>query len=81
MYRGGFSLTHPVWHKQPPVPSRQFPALKAARRWKFYDQPRQFEKLALSAELDTGSLSSLTQLLQHRRYQCFRQRCSTPVKE
>jgi len=27
-----------------------FPALKAARRWKFYDQPRQFEKLALSAE-------------------------------
>jgi len=23
----------------------------------FYDQPRQFEKLALSAELDTGSLS------------------------
>jgi len=23
--------------------TRQFPALKAARRWKFYDQPRQFE--------------------------------------
>ncbi len=51
--------------------TRQFPALKAARRWKFYDQPRQFEKLALSAELDTGSLSSLTQLLQHRRYRVF----------
>ena len=51
--------------------TRQFPALKAARRWKFYDQPRQFEKLALSAELDTGSLSSLTELLQNRRYRVF----------
>lgn len=51
--------------------TRQFPALKAAQRWKFYDQPRQFQKLALSAELDTGSLSSLTQLLQNRRYKVF----------
>ncbi len=53
--------------------TRQFPALKAARRWKFYDQPRQFQKLALSAELDTGSLSSLTQLLQNRRYLVFQE--------
>ena len=51
--------------------TRQFPALKASRRWKFYDQPRQFEKLALSAELDTGSLLFLTQLLQSRRYRVF----------
>lgn len=51
--------------------TRQFPALKAARRWKFYDQPRQFQKLALSAELDTGSLSSLTQMLENRRYLVF----------
>jgi cytochrome c biogenesis protein len=51
--------------------TRQFPALKAARKWKFYDQPRQFQKLALSAELDTGSLSFLTQLLQKRRYRVF----------
>jgi cytochrome c biogenesis protein len=51
--------------------TRQFPALKAAQKWKFYDQPRQFQKLALSAELDTGSLSSLTQLLQQRRYRVF----------
>lgn len=29
--------------------TRQVPALKAAQRWRFYDQPRQFEKLALSA--------------------------------
>ncbi|MBD1836202.1 cytochrome c biogenesis protein [Cyanobacteria bacterium FACHB-472] len=53
--------------------TRQFPALKAARRWKFYDQPRQFEKLALSAELDRGSLSTLTQLLQQRRYKVFQE--------
>jgi len=53
--------------------TRQFPALKAARRWKYYDQPRQFQKLALSAELDTGSLSSLTQLLQKRRYRVFQE--------
>lgn len=51
--------------------TRQFPALKTARRWKFYDQPRQFQKLALSAELDNGSLSFLTQLLQNRRYRVF----------
>jgi len=31
--------------------ARQIPALKAARTWKFYEQPRQFQKLALSSEL------------------------------
>ena len=53
--------------------TRQFPALKAARRWKFYDEPRQFEKLALSAELDKGSLDSLTQLLEKQRYKVFQE--------
>lgn len=53
--------------------TRQFPALKAARRWKFYDQPRQFQKLALSAELDTGSLNSLTPLLQKKKYLVFQE--------
>lgn len=51
--------------------TRQLPALKASRKWKFYDKPRQFQKLALSAELDTGTLSDLTQLLQSRRYLVF----------
>lgn len=32
--------------------TRQLPALKAAQGWKYYRQPRQFEKLALSARLD-----------------------------
>lgn len=58
--------------------TRQFPALKAARRWKFYDQPRQFEKLALSAELEAGVerqnfTSLLTQILQQRRYRVFQE--------
>ncbi|MGJ5674288.1 MAG: cytochrome c biogenesis protein [Nostochopsis sp.] len=51
--------------------TRQLPALKAARRWKFYDQPRQFTKLALSAELDRGSVDSLTKILQKRSYKVF----------
>jgi cytochrome c biogenesis protein len=51
--------------------TRQLPALKAARRWKYYEEPRQFQKLALSAELDTGSLNSLTEILQNRRYKIF----------
>ncbi len=51
---------------------RQLPALKwFSRTWNFYSKPRQFQKLALSAELDKGSLSSLTQLLQQRRYRVF----------
>lgn len=53
--------------------TRQFPALSAARKWKFYDQPRQFHKLALSAELETGSLTTLEPLLKQRRYRIFQQ--------
>lgn len=53
--------------------TRQFPALKAARRWKFYEEPKQFEKLALSAELETGSLTFLEELLQQKRYLIFRE--------
>jgi len=51
--------------------TRQFPALKAARHWKFYDEPRQFQKLALSTQLETGSLTSLSQMLEKRSYQVF----------
>ncbi|WP_088240031.1 cytochrome c biogenesis protein [Calothrix rhizosoleniae] len=56
--------------------TRQLPALKAAQRWKFYQQPRQFQKLALSAEFDldkdnTASLENLTQILSDRRYKIF----------
>jgi cytochrome c biogenesis protein len=51
--------------------TRQFPALKAARNWKFYDQSRQFQKLALSAEFETGSLEALMPLLKQKRYKVF----------
>ncbi|MEG4324776.1 cytochrome c biogenesis protein [Microcoleus sp. herbarium5] len=53
--------------------TRQFPALKAARRWKFYEEPKQFEKLALSAELETVALSSLEPLLLQKNYRIFRE--------
>lgn len=51
--------------------TRQLPALKTAQRWKYYEEPRQFQKLALSAELDTGSLDSLNQILKKHRYKIF----------
>lgn len=53
--------------------TRQLPALKAARGWKFYTQPRQFQKLALSAELESGTLDTLEEQLQQRRYRVFRE--------
>ncbi|BAY97128.1 ResB-like protein [Tolypothrix tenuis PCC 7101] len=54
--------------------TRQLPALKAAQRWKYYDEPRQFQKLALSAELDKGSLNSLIPILQKQRYKIFQEK-------
>jgi cytochrome c biogenesis protein len=51
--------------------TRQFPALKAAQNWKFYSQPRQFQKLALSTELEAGNLETIAQQLQQRRYLVF----------
>ncbi|NET34527.1 MAG: cytochrome c biogenesis protein, partial [Cyanothece sp. SIO1E1] len=51
--------------------TRQLPALSAARHWKFYSKPSQFQKLALSTELDAGSLETLKPLLEQKRYQIF----------
>jgi cytochrome c biogenesis protein len=56
--------------------TRQFPALKAARGWTFYQKPRQFNKLALSTQLpggQTSDLDRLTTLLQGRRYQIYQE--------
>jgi len=53
--------------------TRQLPALKAARKWKYYQKPKQFEKLALSTELDRGSISSLIPLLEQQKYQVWQQ--------
>lgn len=53
--------------------TRQLPALKAARKWKYYQKPQQFEKLALSAKLDRGSIKSLIPLLNKQNYQIWQQ--------
>lgn len=52
---------------------RQLPALKAAQNWNFYTQARQFNKLALSTELDRGSIQSLTPHLEKKRYKIFQE--------
>ena len=53
--------------------TRQFPALGAAQRWQYYTQPRQFQKLALSAELTDATLATLATQLGQRRYRVFQQ--------
>jgi cytochrome c biogenesis protein len=53
--------------------TRQFPTLKAAQRWSYYTQPRQFEKLAMSAEVDGATLDGLEPLLQRQGYRLFRE--------
>ncbi len=51
--------------------TRQFPALKAARNWRFYQQPRQFQKLALSGDIENESLADVVNLLEKRGYKVF----------
>ncbi|ASC74042.1 Cytochrome c biogenesis protein CcsB [Halomicronema hongdechloris C2206] len=51
--------------------TRQFPALKAARQWRYYTRPRQFQKLALSTEVSQGSLAAMVGFLGQRRYRVF----------
>lgn len=53
--------------------TRQLPTLKSSRRWSYYDKPRNFRKLALSTELDRGSLEQLAPLLAERNYKLFRE--------
>jgi cytochrome c biogenesis protein len=52
---------------------RQVPALKAAQQWRYYGEPRQFQKLALSASLRDGSLGQLEPLLLERKYRIFQE--------
>jgi len=47
---------------------RQLPALKAAKIWKYYRQPREFNKLALSAELDVTKLTEIKNNLIEKGY-------------
>ena len=54
--------------------TRQLPALKAAQKWKYYEEPRNFKKLALSAELEGISLPTITPILQQKSYQIFQEK-------
>ncbi|NEQ46552.1 MAG: cytochrome c biogenesis protein [Leptolyngbya sp. SIOISBB] len=52
--------------------TRQITALRwFSRTWNFYTKSRQFNKLALSAELDQGSLEDISPLLAQRGYRVF----------
>ncbi|MGK7941267.1 MAG: cytochrome c biogenesis protein [Crocosphaera sp.] len=61
--------------------TRQFPALKAARQWKFYQQPRQFQKLALSTELDGIDVPSLKSILEQKGYKIFQENQSVYARK
>jgi len=47
---------------------RQWPLLKVARRWYYYQKPESFQRLATSTLLPQGSLSHLETLLRQRGY-------------
>lgn len=52
--------------------TRQITALRwFSRPWNFYTQPRQFNKLALSSELERGSLEQVEPALKQRGYKIF----------
>ena len=53
---------------------RQLPALKwFSRTQKLYTTPKQFQKFALSSELDQGSIDPLTQLLTQNKYKIIQE--------
>ncbi|MEL6351014.1 MAG: cytochrome c biogenesis protein [Cyanobacteria bacterium J06627_28] len=52
--------------------TRQITALRwFSRTWNFYSKPRQFEKMALSTQLESASLADLKASLGERRYNIF----------
>ena len=51
--------------------TRQFPALSAARKWKYYTEPRQFQKLALSVDVPEVSSETLVESLKQKKYRVF----------
>lgn len=51
--------------------TRQFFTLKAACNWHFYQQPHQFQKFALSRDIENISLTDVVDLLRKRGYKIF----------
>ncbi len=52
---------------------RQLPALKAAKIWKYYRQPKEFNKLALSAELNLIESAQIKDNLQKKGYKVYQE--------
>jgi cytochrome c biogenesis protein len=50
---------------------RQLPALKAVNLWTYYHEPKQFNKLAISAEIKTESLNKIQAQLSQRGYRVY----------
>lgn len=50
---------------------RQLPALKATKVWQFYQEPRQFNKLAFSAEVNAESLNHINSILTKKGYKIY----------
>ncbi|MDR9403917.1 MAG: cytochrome c biogenesis protein [Halothece sp. Uz-M2-17] len=53
--------------------TRQLPTLKLAQRWQYYKRPSQFEKLALSTQLQNHTLDEIIPELKKHRYQVFQE--------
>lgn len=53
--------------------TRQWPMLKVANRWNYYQKPRSFQKLALSSFLSEADVKTLHPILLAKGYQCFTQ--------
>ncbi|BAC08234.1 cytochrome c biogenesis protein [Thermosynechococcus vestitus] len=51
--------------------TRQVPALTTAQRWHYYQEPRQFTKLALSTTIPQGSLTALATALRAKGYRVW----------
>ncbi|AHB87636.1 c-type cytochrome biogenesis protein CcsB [Thermosynechococcus sp. NK55a] len=51
--------------------TRQVPTLATAQRWQYYQEPRQFTKLALSTSIPQGSLKALATALSAKGYRVW----------
>ncbi len=60
--------------------TRQITALRwFSRTWNFYSQPRQFEKMALSTELEGRLMPELKGLLRDHRYKIYQKASADPL--
>lgn len=50
---------------------RQLPALKSAQIWKYYQKPKEFNKLAFSAELTVNSPEKIKDILSAKGYKVY----------